>query len=425
MTGFFPKGLVLGCAVLAGVFMAAGVQAAGTRHDIDTEGMARISLDVQTAHINSVLRTFSEFSGENIIAGPEVDGLVTVRLSEVPWLVALDTTLRANGYGWERIGDIIRVSTLDQLQTERLSEEVNERKREDFLPLETTIFKVSYANAEEMREPLEILLTSRGKIETDERTNALVVTDIHQRIEQVREMIAILDFRTPQVEIEAKLVDVDARHVRDLGINWSVLGLNEGDASADFSVTANIASVVGQVDVGVSGTDADFDAVIEMLERDDKAKIISNPRITTADNKEATIIVGKKVPLVVADEAGNAITELTTIGIKLAVTPHINQDGRVTLDLSPEVSDLSAQATVQGGIVIVTSQANTRVIVSDGDTAVIGGLIRTNESTSETGVPILKNIPIVGYLFKSSNKVIEERELLIFVTPKVILPENA
>ena len=109
MTGFFPKGLVLGCAVLAGVLIAAGAQAAGTRHEIDTEGMARISLDVQTAHINSVLRTFSEFSGENIIAGPEVDGLVTVRLEEVPWLVALDTTLRANGYGWERVGDIIRV----------------------------------------------------------------------------------------------------------------------------------------------------------------------------------------------------------------------------------------------------------------------------------------------------------------------------
>jgi type II secretory pathway component GspD/PulD (secretin) len=162
-----------------------------------------------------------------------------------------------------------------------------------------------------------------------------------------------------------------------------------------------------------------------MLETEGKAKIISNPRITTADNKLARIIVGKKVPLVVSDEAGNAITQLTTIGIKLEVTPHINQDGRVTLDLFPEVSDLSQQATVQGGIIIVTSEAETRVIVKDGETAVIGGLIRTNESEVQRGVPILKDIPLLGYLFRSTNTVEEERELLIFVTPKIIRPDEA
>lgn len=155
------------------------------------------------------------------------------------------------------------------------------------------------------------------------------------------------------------------------------------------------------------------------------AEIISNPRITTADNKEATIIVGKKIPLVVADESGNAITELTTIGIKLVVKPHVNQDDRITLDLAPEVSDLSAQATVQGGIVIVTAEASTRVIVKDGHTAVIGGLIRTNESSVITGVPYLKDVPIIGHLFRSSNRVKEQRELLIFVTPRIIRADEA
>ena len=174
---------------------------------------------------------------------------------------------------------------------------------------------------------------------------------------------------------------------------------------------------------GLVGTDADFATTIQLLERDNRAEIISNPRITTADNKLARIIVGKKVPLVVADEAGNAITQLTTIGIKLEVTPHINQDGRVTLDLFPEVSDLSSQATVQGGIIIVTAQAETRVIVEDGQTAVIGGLIRTNEGSAHSGIPILKDIPLLGYLFRNTNKVREDRELLIFVTPKIIRPE--
>lgn len=417
---FFRKGFALGLTILAAV--ALDPRPAGAlRMEIDTEGMAAIDIDVQNASTSSVLRMFSEFSGRNIVAGPEVNGKITAKLSGVPWLQALDTVLRTNGYGWEEMGQVIRVSTLEKLNNERLNEEVLERKREEFVPLETSIFRVSYAKADEMKDPLEILLSSRGEIETDERTNALVITDIPNRVARVREMAQILDYKTPQVEINAKLVDVDARTIRNLGIDWSVTGLNKGDGNVDYFVNAaDVPAPVGVVSGGLSGTDADFSATIEMLERQDKAEIISNPRITTADNKEARIIVGKKIPLVVADESGNAITQLTTIGIKLTVIPHINQDDRITLDLTPEVSDLSAQATVQGGIVIVTSEASTRVIVANGQTAVIGGLIRTNESTVDSGVPVLMDIPVLGNLFKNSNKVKEERELLIFVTPKII-----
>ncbi|NNE43437.1 MAG: hypothetical protein HKN12_04460 [Gemmatimonadetes bacterium] len=237
-------------------------------------------------------------------------------------------------------------------------------------------------------------------------------------------MAEILDYKTPQVEINARLVDVDTRSIRDLGVSWDVLGFNEGDAEVDFGVNAATPNPVGTVDFRLFGSDADLDAQLQILERQDKAHIISNPRITTADNKEAKIVVGKKIPLVISDEAGNAITELTTVGIKMSVTPHINKDNRITLDLRPEVSDLSAQATVQGGIVIVTSEAQTRVIVKNGQTAVIGGLIRSNESSVQTGVPFLMDIPLVGYLFRSTNKVKEERELLIFVTPTIIEPDN-
>jgi len=413
------RAFALGLATFAACTWSAG-PAHAVRHQIDAENMATIDIDVQAATVQSTLRMFSEFAGVNIIAGPEVTGQVTAKIDGVPWLVALDTLLRTNGYGWEQDGDIIRVTTMEKLNNERLNEEVVERKREDFLPLTTGVIKVSYAKAAEMKTPLEILLTGRGKIETDERTNALIVTDIYSRIERVREMAAILDFKTPQVEINAKLVDVDARHVRDLGIEWSVTGLNKGEAFVDYAVDAGLPAPAGTIVAGVRGTDADLDVTLEMLERDDKAEIISNPRITTADNKEAKILVGKKIPLVISDEAGNAVTELTTIGVKLTVIPHINSDDRITLDLAPEVSDLSSQATVQGGIVIVTSEAATRVIVGDGETAVIGGLIRTNESTVDSGVPWLKDLPVLGYLFKSSNLVQEERELLIFVTPKII-----
>jgi type IV pilus assembly protein PilQ len=130
--------------------------------------------------------------------------------------------------------------------------------------------------------------------------------------------------------------------------------------------------------------------------------------------------VGKKIPLIVLDEAGNAVTQLITIGITLRVTPHINDNNRITLDLHPEVSDLAAQATVQGGVIINTSEADTRVMVENGETAVIGGLIRANETTLDRGVPVLKDIPLVGGLFKNSSNVREKRELLIFVTPRII-----
>jgi type IV pilus assembly protein PilQ len=419
---FSRTGFALGLAILASFAVGRGD---AVRPEIDTQGMATIDIDVQNAAAASVLRMFAEFSGVNIIAGPEVDGKVTADLTGVPWLVALDTVLRTNGYGWERMSeDIIRVTTLEKLNNERVNEEVLERKREDFLPLETQVIKVSYAKADEMQDPLKTLLTNRGKIETDERTNAIVVTDIADRVNRVREMAEILDYKTPQVEINAKLVDVDRRAQRDLGITWDVTGFNEGDGAADLSVDAPIPGPVGVVDFSLIGTDADLNAQLQVLERKDMAHIISNPRITTADNKEATILVGKKIPLVIADEAGNAITQLTTIGIKMSVTPHINSDGRITLDLRPEVSDLLAQATVQGGIVIGTSEAETRVIVNNGQTAVIGGLIRQNESSTNSGVPILMDIPLVGYLFKSENKVTEERELLIFVTPRIIEPED-
>lgn len=426
-TRFLRAGFSVGLAMMAAVAFAPRADAVPA--EIDTNGMARIDLDVQNAAIASVLRLFSEFSGDNIIAGPEVTGDVTAKLEQVPWLVAFDTVLRANGFGWERPENlgIIRVTTQERLQNERLNEQVVERKREEFLPLETDVIHVSYAKAEEMKTPLQILLSSRGKIETDERTNALIITDIYPRILRVREMSKVLDFRTPQVEINAKLVDVDARDSRDLGIVWSAVGFNQGDAAANYMTEAGLpaGTAVGTIDATLTGTDADLAAKLEALEREDKAEIISNPRITTADNKEARIVVGKKIPLVVSDESGNAITQLTTIGIKLAVTPHINEDDRITLDLNPEVSDLSSQATVQGGLVIVTAEAATRVIVQNGQTAVIGGLIRTNNSTVEQGVPFLMDIPLLGHLFKSSNMVKEHRDLLIFVTPRIIRPDEA
>jgi type II secretory pathway component GspD/PulD (secretin) len=157
-----------------------------------------------------------------------------------------------------------------------------------------------------------------------------------------------------------------------------------------------------------------------MLEKSNKANIISNPRITTMDNREASLLVGKEIPLIVADEAGNPITELTKIGIMLRVIPHVNSDKTITLDLHPEVSELQSEATAQGGVIITTSEADTRVIVKNGETAVIGGLIKKVETDLRRGIPILKDIPVLGALFSASTTTNKKQELVIFVTPTIV-----
>jgi len=397
-----------------------------------------ISVDFQNADIRTVLRSFAVYTDKNIIASRDVEGPVTAHLEDVPWRQALDIILRANGYAAREEEGIIRVGLWDQFLNEEIKLHEAERKREDLEPLTTQVIEVSFAKADEIAEPLHSLLSRRGVIEVDPRTNSIIVSDIKSRIDEIAKMVRLLDSETPQVEINAKLVDLDARVSRDLGIQWQaqnvVIPGVQGEHSAKVDAVgqvqvdptqtqgATLSQPEAELKIGkIIGPAGSFEATLKALERDNKANIISNPRITTLNNREASIIVGKKIPLIVTDEAGNPITQLTTVGIQMRVTPHVNsKTGEITLDLHPEVSDLSAQATVQGGIIIVTSEADTRVMVKNGETAVIGGLIRTNESTYDVGVPILRDLPLIGRFFGSKSKVEEKRELVIFVTPRIV-----
>ena len=388
----------------------------------------RMSLDVQGAEVQTVLRSLAEFSGKNIVASREVKGEVTLRLRNVPWRHALDILLKTQGLGMIDKGSTIVVSNLETLRKEEMERRTAERAQEELLPLSTRIVPVAYANAEEMSKSVEKTMTKRGHIEVDKRSNALVLTDIDERLDQAEAMVRSLDTKTPQVEIVARLVDVDLSTVRDLGVEWNANNLDLLDAGVSENLgvkAADVSNPVGNVKIGTVKSFGSIDVKLQALETQNKANIISNPRITTVNNREASVVVGKQIPLIVQDFAGNAVTQLTTIGIKLNVTPHINSGNKITMDVHPEVSDLASQATVQGGIIINTTMADTRVMVNDGETAVIGGLIRSNESELKRGVPILMDIPIVGHLFRSSSTTKQKRELLIFVTPKILTDNQA
>ncbi|UCH84053.1 MAG: type IV pilus secretin PilQ [Candidatus Latescibacterota bacterium] len=381
-----------------------------------------ITIDVQDADVQTVLHSLSEFSGTNIISGPEVEGTVTAHLNNMPWRQAMEVILKAHGFDYREEYGVIRVSTIEKLTKEELELEAAARQKDELLPLETRIINVNFANAGEVADALKEMLSARGSMETESGANALIVTDISKNIDKIASMVTELDRKIRQVEIHAKLVDVDFEATREIGVRWELLNLSASGVSAvgDAIVDARLAKPTTSLRVGTVQSWGEVQAIIDMLEKENKADIISNPRIVTADNREASILVGKEIPLIVSDEAGNPITELTKIGIILRVTPHVNSDNTITLDLHPEVSDLAAQATVQGGVVIVLSEADTRVVVGDGETAVIGGLIQEVESKLENGVPLLKDIPILGGLFKLQSDTTKKRELVIFVTPRII-----
>jgi type IV pilus assembly protein PilQ len=434
---------ILWAALLAAAIAppAAAQNAAG--HDVGLVRTATgsFSLDVDGADLRTVLRAIAEFSGRNIVLGSNARGVVRIQLKNVAWQDALKAVLRANGLDYVEDGSVIRVDEASKLNAEKVERETANARTLELVPLETRIVKLNYANAAELTGPLASSLSKRGSVQVERRTNSLIITDLPTNLDAVSQMAIQLDSQTPQIEITAKLVDVDASAIQSIGVVWNhgyqmsdlinappdaksiylnPARSNNGKVEGGSGVNAGVAGPAGRFTVGMFTKYGDLEAQLQLLASQNKANIISNPRITTVDNREAKIVVGQKIPLIVQDVAGNPVSQLQTVGIQLKVTPHLTSEKKIIMDLHPEVSDLASGATVQGGLIINTSEADTRVMVDDGQTCVIGGLIRSNETTVHFGVPILKDIPLVGLLFSSKSTSKQNRELIIFVTPKLV-----
>ena len=419
---------------------AAAQSSASATVGLNRTGSGSFSLDVDGADLRTVLRAISEFSGRNIVLGQNARGTVRITLKNVAWQDALKAVLRSNGLDYVEDGSVIRVDESSKLNAEKVERETANARTLELVPLETRIIKLNYANASELTVPLGATLSKRGSIQVEKRTNSLIITDLPSNLDSVSQMAGQLDSQTPQIEITAKLVDVDVSAIQAIGIQW-----NQGMGKSQFvtdplgafiqlrpltspngreimggTTNTGIPGPAGRLTVGLFEKFGDLEAQLQVLASTNKANIISNPRITTVDNREAKIVVGQKIPLIVQDVAGNPVSLLQTIGIQLRVTPHLTSERKIIMDLHPEVSDLASGATVQGGLIINTSEADTRVMVDDGQTAVIGGLIRTNETTVHVGIPFLKDIPILGLLFSSKTTSKQNRELIIFVTPKLV-----
>ncbi|MEO6029030.1 MAG: type IV pilus secretin PilQ, partial [Candidatus Binatia bacterium] len=438
----------------------------------------RISLDFKDADIQNVLRILADVSGLNIITTDDVQGKITMRLVEVPWDQALDSILKARGLDMVRDGNIIRVSTVEKLKDEREALRAANEAQAQAEPLRVRYVKVNYAKADEkFVKKVQEILTDRGSATWDERTNTIVIRDIDRGIADAEELITHFDTQTPQILIEASIVEATENFSRDLGVQWgytykaspetgnapgtnfpgrinaggSGLGTGVGPVApggvpigrvpfiADFP--ANVAPGAGSAfDVILGSLDGtkSLSARLTALEREGKGKIISRPRVVTLNNQPAKIesleILRVKLPstgTVISTGAGGvagssqAATEQIKTGITLTVTPQLSSDGFVFLDVFAKSSTLQptnqSQAPSPDNIPNeISREAESHVLIRDGETFVLGGVFRNTLNDNETGIPYLRAIPVLGWAFKNTVTNDNRQELLVFITPRSV-----
>jgi type IV pilus assembly protein PilQ len=398
-----------------------------------------IDLKVTNADVTEVLRTFAQISGLNIVVQPGVTGTVTAELDNVPWDQALEQILKINGLSYELEGNVMRIAPVTVLRQEAQEKQQLAQAQALSIPLRTVFRRLSYADAGQiaglLRSGQAGLLSQRGSVIVDERTNSLIIKELPQFMDTVISVIDRLDSPEPQVMIEARIIETTKRFTRDIGIQWGF------DAIADAAhgnttglIFPNNITAGGAVNVPGGGDNGtinlrlgnvlntfNLDVALQAAESEGLINILSAPKVATLNNQAASIQSGVQIPIQTI--ANNTVTvQYVNATLRLDVTPQVTAEGTVMMDIQiskrePQLAFLVPGAT---NAPIATKEAQTRLLVRDGGTAVIGGIYRVSTDQGEDRVPGLANIPIIGYLFKNKSRREENEELLIFITPRII-----
>jgi len=403
-----------------------------------------ISLNFQDIPVRTVLQIIADYNEFNLIASDTVTGNITLRLDGVPWDQALDIILKVKGLDKRMQGNILMVAPSNELAAREAQNLQAQQQVEELASLYSEYVQINYAKASEIADLIKnedtSILSSRGSVSVDERTNTLLIRDTAKIIEDIKRMVNILDIAVRQVIIEARMVTVKDNINEELGIRWGVTdtdGQYATSGSLEGVNSANSASVPGLSDrlnvnlpvVNPAGvlafqvarlTDGTIlDLELSAMEKENKGEIIASPRITTANQKEAYIEQGVEIPYQEAASSGATATQFKKAVLSLTVTPHITPDNKIILDLvvtQDTVSDVqSGQAPA-----IDTQRIGTQVLVNNGETIVLGGIYQQAIISTISKVPVLGDIPYVGWLFRNSNQFNEKKELLIFVTPRIV-----
>ncbi|WP_416340088.1 type IV pilus secretin PilQ [Ottowia beijingensis] len=478
-----PKGLWEHSAYQSDNQLVVEVRQQKTSPDKLTQGPGyrgeKLSLNFQNIDVRSLLQVIADFTNFNIVTSDTVQGNLTLRLKDVPWDQALDIILQAKNLGMKRSGNVLQIAPKDELAAKEKAELEAQAAIRDLEPLRTQSFQLNYTKAPEIAAQLtsnsgvgnssgtgtKSLLSSRGSVIAEPRTNQLFVSDIPSRLAQIEEMIAKLDVAVRQVLIEARIVEASDTFGKSLGVklgggdlrgirggdagyavgggnrvafggNYNAIGATTGafEASGLTSLTSQMVNLPAQGIGGISpanfaislfssAANRFLNLEISALEADGKGRVVSSPRVVTADQTKALIEQGTEFPYQQATSSGATSIAFRKAVLKLEVTPQITPEGNIILDL--DVNKDSPGTPVEGGMSINTKRVRTQVLVENGGTVVIGGIFELNERESENKVPLLGDIPVVGNLFKQRTRQAEKQEMLVFITPKMISDRGA
>jgi type IV pilus assembly protein PilQ len=398
-----------------------------------------ISFTLRDADIKEVLRTFARISGLNMVIQPGVSGSVTVELEQVPWDQALDIILKTNGLGYELEGNIMRIAPRAVLAEEAKAEAERAQARAMAVPLKTVLKRVSYSDAQSVASLLQSgagrLLSVRGSVVVDQRTNTLIIKELPEVMDTVLSVIDQVDVPEPQVMIEARIVETTKDFSRSLGVEWGFEGLADAEHGNTTGLQfPNNVAAEGGVSVLTGGQNAFvgltlgnvlntfvLDARLQAAESEGLVNILSAPRVATLNNATAEIQSGLQIPIQTV--SNNTVTvQFVNATLRLNVTPHVTAEGTVLMDIDVQKREPQLAFAIAGAAnaPISTKQARTRVIVRDGGTTVIGGIYKVTTNSGQDRVPGLANVPIIGHLFKNRRESHQNDELLIFITPRVI-----
>ncbi len=475
-----PKGLWEHSAYQSDNQLVVEVRQQKTSPDKLTQGPGyrgeKLSLNFQNIDVRSLLQVIADFTNFNIVTSDTVQGNLTLRLKDVPWDQALDIILQAKNLGMKRSGNVLQIAPKDELAAKEKAELEAQAAIRDLEPLRTQSFQLNYTKAAEIAAQLtssggggggggssggtKSLLSSRGSVIAEPRTNQLFISDIPSRLVQIEEMISKLDVPVRQVLIEARIVEATDTFGKSLGVklgtadmrgirggdagyhvgggnrvafggNYNAIGATTGafEASGLSTLTSQMVNLPAQGFSGISPTNFAISLFssaanrflnleISALEADGKGRVVSSPRVVTADQTKALIEQGTEFPYQQATSSGATSIAFRKAVLKLEVTPQITPEGNIILDL--DVNKDSPGTPVEGGMSINTKRVRTQVLVENGGTVVIGGIFELNERESENKVPVLGDIPVVGNLFKQRTRQAEKQEMLVFITPKMI-----
>jgi len=402
----------------------------------------RISLDFKDVEISDVLRLIAEVSDLNVIAGDEVKGNITIRLTDVPWDQALDVILLTKGLGFVLVGNVLRIAPQTTLQAEEAARLEERRAKEKLEDLVVKLQPVNYASVAEVEDMVKKLLTPRGSINIDKRTNTLILKDIQSVVDEAVALVKAIDTPTPQVLIESKIVEARLDFSRELGAVWGVGSNPQIDAAPPippqittrtttfpFQQPNNVivsnpitSTANGLLNLGGYILDERFNLTLQLqaAESSGEGKVISSPRVVTLDNREARIEQGVSIPFQTF-ENGDAQLEFIDAVLSLLVTPHITADKTIIMKI--EVTRNAPDASVPtptGSPAIAKNEARTETLVKNGQTLVLGGIYVVDRAEQQTRVPFIYRIPLLGNAFKSKQLRDQRRELLIFVTPRIV-----